>query len=69
MLLLRIEKKNLYISTRHEEKLSCFILITMAFHTFRRFNAKHMVQFTVLKELFIHAHKNKVKLFLLIDEK
>jgi hypothetical protein len=29
MLLLLIEKKNLYISTQHEEKFSCFILITM----------------------------------------
>jgi hypothetical protein len=47
MLLLRIEKKNLYITTRHEEKFSCFILITMALHKFRRFNAKRMLQFTV----------------------
>jgi hypothetical protein len=47
MLLSRNEKKKLYISTRDEEKFSCFILITMAFHKFRRLNAKHMVQFTV----------------------
>jgi hypothetical protein len=43
MLLLGIEKKNLYISTRHEDKCSDFILITMAFHTFSRCNAKHIV--------------------------
>jgi hypothetical protein len=43
MLLLRIEKGNLYISTRHVEKSSGFIFITMAFHKLSRFNAKHIV--------------------------
>jgi hypothetical protein len=43
MLLLRIEMKNLYISTRHEEKSTVFILITMAFQNFSRLNAIHIV--------------------------
>jgi hypothetical protein len=47
MLLLRIEKKDLYISTPHVEICSGFILIIMTFHKFSRCNAKHMVLFTV----------------------
>jgi hypothetical protein len=43
MLLIGIEKKNLYMSTWHEEKCSLFILITMAFQNFSRCNAKHIV--------------------------
>jgi hypothetical protein len=43
MLLLGIEKKILYIWTRHEEKSSGFLLITMAINNFSRFNAKHTV--------------------------
>jgi hypothetical protein len=40
MLLLRIEKKNLYISTRHVEKCLGFITITNQFHKFNHRNAK-----------------------------
>jgi hypothetical protein len=43
MLLLGIEKKNLYISTRPEEKSLGFLLITMAIHKFSRCNAEHIV--------------------------
>jgi hypothetical protein len=53
MLLLRIERKNIYLSTRHVEDCSGFILISMAFHKFSRCNAKHMVLFTVWKEFYI----------------
>jgi hypothetical protein len=42
MLILRIEKKNRYMSTRHFENCSGFILITMAFHKFSRCKAIHM---------------------------
>jgi hypothetical protein len=47
MLLSGTEKEDLYISTRHKEKCSGFILITMSFHNFSRCNAKHIVKFTV----------------------
>jgi hypothetical protein len=43
MLLLGIQKKNFYISTRHEEKFSGFILSNIALHNFIRCNAKHIV--------------------------
>jgi hypothetical protein len=42
MLLARIEKKNLYISTWHDEKFTGFILNTVAFRNFSRCNAKHI---------------------------
>jgi hypothetical protein len=66
MLILRIEKKNLYISTRHVEKCSGFILITMAFNNFSRCSTKYGVVHG-LKEFYIHTHKNKVMLFLKIE--
>jgi hypothetical protein len=43
MLLLGIIKKELYITTRKEQKCSGFILITMAFHNFSRCNVEHIV--------------------------
>jgi hypothetical protein len=69
MLSLRTEKKNWYISTWDVENFSVFKLITMAFDKFSRFNWINMVWFTVWKEFYIHTHKNKVMLFLKIEEK
>jgi hypothetical protein len=43
MLLLGIEKKNIYKPTRHEDKSSGFLLITMALYNFSRCNAKYTV--------------------------
>jgi hypothetical protein len=43
MLILGIQKKDLYISTWQEEECSGFILITMTFHKFSRCNAINMV--------------------------
>jgi hypothetical protein len=67
MLLIRNEKKNRYISTREFELWSGFTLITMAFHKFSLCNTKHML--LSLKVFYIHTHKNKVMLFLMINEK
>jgi hypothetical protein len=53
MLLLRIEKKNLYISTWHVEMFSGFITITIQFNKFSRCNAKHIVLLTDLIEFYI----------------
>jgi hypothetical protein len=69
MLILRIEKINLYLSIRHVEKCSGFILITMAFHKFNHCIETNMVYFTVWKAFEIHSLKNKVMLFLKIEEK
>jgi hypothetical protein len=69
MLLFKTEKKNWYISPRYVEICSGFILITMAFHKFSCCNAKYMVYFTIWKEFYIHTHKNKVMLFIKIQEK
>jgi hypothetical protein len=68
MLLIRIEKERWYISTLQVEISSGFTLITMAFHKFSLCNAKHMV-FHRVKMFYIHRHKNKVMLFLKIEEK
>jgi hypothetical protein len=43
MLSLSTENKNWYISTRDVENFSGFILITMAFDKFSRFNGISMV--------------------------
>jgi hypothetical protein len=69
MFSLRNEKIYWYVATRDVENFSGFLLITMAFDKFSRFNGIHMVKFTVWKEFYIHANKNKVNLFSEIDEK
>jgi hypothetical protein len=56
MLLLRIQKKNLYISTRQVEKYSGLITITNQFRKFSHLNAKRTLQFAVSIEcIFIRT--------------
>jgi hypothetical protein len=47
MLLLSIQKKNIYISTRHVEKSTGFILVNMGFHKFEHRHAKHELEFGI----------------------
>jgi hypothetical protein len=54
MLLIRIEKKRLYISTRQVEICSGFTLITTAIHNFSLCNAKHMM--LSLSESVLYSH-------------
>jgi hypothetical protein len=65
MIWIRFEKIGWYISTSQVEICSCVTLITMAFHKFSLCYAKHMV----LYGFYIHANKNKVIIFLKIEEK
>jgi hypothetical protein len=70
ILLLRIQKKTSYIHilTRHVEKFSGFIKITIQFHKISNCNAKHVVV-RGLNRVYIHNQKFKVILFLKIEEK
>jgi hypothetical protein len=70
ILLLRIIKITPYIHilTRHDEKFSDFITITIQIHKISHCNAKHVVV-RRLNLVYIHNQVFKVVLFLKIEEK
>jgi hypothetical protein len=57
MLLIRIENKRFYISTRQVEICSGFSIINMAFNKFSLCKAKHMV--LSLSESVLYSHSQE----------